>query len=61
MKNVIQEEWEKVDKKGSLINRFNKMYPFKSEEMRSLETPPIVDAAVMRDPWVMDVVQSGHR
>lgn len=48
MKDIIQEEWEKVDWKMSPFNRFNKMYPFNTEDMHSLETPPLVDVAVMR-------------
>lgn len=48
VKDVIKEEWEKVDRKVSPVNRFNCMYPFKTEDMHSLETPPLVDAAVMR-------------
>lgn len=38
---------KKVKRKSSLSNRFSKMYPFK-EEVPWLETPPLVDAAVIR-------------
>lgn len=48
MKDIIKEEWGKVDRKVSPVNRFNRMYPFKTEDMHSLETPPLVDAAVLR-------------
>lgn len=35
-------------RKVSPFNRFTCMYLFKTEDMHTLETPPLVDAAVMR-------------
>lgn len=38
---------EPSDKRISFKNQFAKLYPFKSEKIKSLEEPPLVDAAIM--------------
>lgn len=45
---IISEEWSKVERKNSLISKVAKMYPFKNEEVKHLESAPLIDAALMR-------------
>lgn len=45
---VITDEWGKVEKKNSLLSKIQRLYPFKEEEVKHLESAPLVDAAVMR-------------
>lgn len=45
---IISGEWGKVDRKNSLISKVAKMYPFKNDEVKHLESAPLVDAALMR-------------
>lgn len=46
--DVISEEWSKMDKKSSMQSKVLKLYPFKEEEVKHLESAPLVDAALMR-------------
>lgn len=45
---IIFEEWGKMDKKSSMQSKIAKLYPFKEEEVKHLESAPLVDAALMR-------------
>ncbi|XP_068118214.1 polycystin-1-like [Hyperolius riggenbachi] len=45
---LILDEWSKTDKKAPLLNRMTKLYPLEGNLIPQLETPPTVDAAVMR-------------
>lgn len=48
LKDIIDEEWSKTDRKSSMVNKTSRLYPFKSEEVKYLENAPLVDAALMR-------------
>lgn len=48
LKEIIEEEWSKTEKKSSMSNKTSRLYPFKSEEVKNLENTPLVDAALMR-------------
>lgn len=48
LKDIIDEQWNKVDKKTSISNKTSRLYPFKAEEVKYLENAPLVDAALMR-------------
>lgn len=45
---IITDEWSKVEKKNSMLTKISKLYPFREEEVKHLESAPLVDAAVMR-------------
>ncbi|XP_068135669.1 lamina-associated polypeptide 2-like [Hyperolius riggenbachi] len=45
---LVLDEWSKTDKKAPLLNRMTKLYPLEGNLIPQLETPPTVDAAVMR-------------
>lgn len=40
LKDIIDEEWSKVDKKTSLSSKTSRLYPFKAKEVKHLETLP---------------------
>lgn len=44
---IISDKWSKMDKKSSMQSKVLKLYPFK-EEVKHLESAPLVDAALMR-------------
>lgn len=41
-------EWGKTDRKSSMQSKMQKLYPFKEEEVKHLESAPLVDAALLR-------------
>lgn len=45
---IISDEWGKVERKNSPIFKIAKMYPFKSDEVKHLESALLLDAALMR-------------
>lgn len=45
---IVTDEWGKVEKKNSMLSKIAKLYPFKEEEVKHLESAPLIDAAVMR-------------
>lgn len=47
-KNIIEDRWRQMEKKSYLRGRLAKMYPFKKEDVKHLEDPHVVDAALMR-------------
>ncbi|XP_068128310.1 lamina-associated polypeptide 2-like [Hyperolius riggenbachi] len=48
IRNLILEEWKKVENKTSFHNRFSKLYPLKDEEVPFLLNPPTIDASLSR-------------
>lgn len=42
------DEWSKVEKKSSMQPIILMHYPFKKEEVKHLESAPLVDAELMR-------------
>lgn len=48
MKDVIEEEWNKPDKKTNLHNRLTKLYPLSSSDLSVWATPSVIDAAFQR-------------
>lgn len=48
LKDIILEDWDKVDKRTSLSSKTMRLYPFKGEDMKHLEATPLVDAGIMR-------------
>ena len=45
---MITDEWTTTERKNALISKVSKMYPFKREDVKHLESAPLVDAALMR-------------
>lgn len=45
---LFSEEWKRADKIASSSARIAKLYPFKGSDVKRLEHPPKVDAALMR-------------
>ncbi|XP_041437223.1 lamina-associated polypeptide 2-like [Xenopus laevis] len=48
IQSTIVGEWEFPDKKQILSRRFKKMFPFATEDTKTWDTPPKVDAAITR-------------
>lgn len=48
LRDLIWDEWGQVENKASLKNNFSKLYPFKKEDVKVLEEPPVVYVALMR-------------
>lgn len=47
IQEIIAEEWKQVDRKFSFKNHFATLYPIRYEDVKNLEEPPVVDAAIM--------------
>lgn len=48
LEDLIKEEWQRPEKKSSLNNRLQKLYPLKEPKVNPLVSPPVVDASLMR-------------
>lgn len=48
IKEVVMEEWRKVDKRPVAYNRFQKLYPLAEADAHLFDSVPTVDASVMR-------------
>ncbi|XP_073465175.1 uncharacterized protein [Aquarana catesbeiana] len=46
--DIISDEWGKMDKKSSMQSKILKLYIFREEEVKHLESAALVDAALMR-------------
>lgn len=47
LKDLVEGEWKRTDKRFS-VNKLQKLYPLAESDASLLDTPPIVDAAVVR-------------
>ncbi|XP_041437380.1 lamina-associated polypeptide 2-like [Xenopus laevis] len=48
IKEIIQTEWKKTEKRAQTAGKFGKKYPFDEQDSKAWESPPKVDAAVVR-------------
>ncbi|XP_041437491.1 lamina-associated polypeptide 2-like [Xenopus laevis] len=48
IKEIIKEEWKKTEKRPQTAGKFQKKYPFEEEDAKFWDSPPKVDAAVVR-------------
>ncbi|XP_041420449.1 lamina-associated polypeptide 2, isoforms alpha/zeta-like [Xenopus laevis] len=48
IKEIIASEWKKTEKRAQTTGKFNKKYPFDEQDSKTWDSPPKVDAAVVR-------------
>lgn len=48
LKDIIVEEWGKIDRRTYLLSNMSRLYSFKAEDVKRLEAATLVDAVVIQ-------------